>query len=337
MSDQTRPLGRGGLRVGPLSFGAAPIGNLGREVGESEWPGAVAAAWDAGVRYFDAAPHYGLGLAERRVGAGLAGRPRDECVVSTKVGRLLVPSAGTGDAPDDEGFAVPATHGRVRDYSRDGVLRSLESSLERLALDRVDLLLVHDPDEHYRDALDGAFPALEELRSQGVITSYGAGMNQSAMLADFVRHTDLDVVMLAGRYTLLEQGALDDLLAECDARGVSVIAAGVFNSGLLARDRPRDAATYDYEPAPAQLVARVHRIADVCERHGTTLPAVAVQFPLAHPAVATVCLGARSAAQVQRNAALLDRPVAAAVWGELAAEGLLRADAPIPTREEIAR
>ena len=321
---ETRPLGRGGLTVDALSFGTAPIGNLGREVEEDEWRGALAAAWDAGVRYYDTAPHYGLGLAERRLAEGLAGR--DGFVVSTKVGRLLEPSAG--DAMDTEGFAVPATQVRVRDYSRDGVLASLESSLERLGLDRVDLLLVHDPDDHYREALDGAFPALEELRSQGVITSYGAGMNQAEMLADFVRETALDVVMLAGRYTLLEQGALDDLLPLCQARGVSVIAAGVFNSGLLARDRPREGVTYNYAPAPPELVERANRIADVLERHGTSLPVAAAQFPLAHPVVATVCLGARSAEQVRRNAALMREPVPDAAWSELVSEGLLRGDAP---------
>ena len=331
----TRLLGRGGLTVGPLSFGAAPIGNLGRRVSEDEWRGALTAAWDAGVRYFDTAPHYGLGLAERRLAEGLAGRGRDELTVSTKVGRLLRPSAS--EAMDDEGYAVPAAHVRVRDYSRDGVLASLESSLERLGLDRVDVVFVHDPDEHYREALEGAFPALEELRSQGVITSYGAGMNQSEMLADFVRETDLDVVMLAGRYTLLEQGALDDLLPECLRRGVSVIAAGVFNSGLLARDRPRKDVTYNYEPAPPEVLARVHRIADVLERHGTSLPVAAAQFALAHPAVATVCLGARSAAQVERNAALFDEPVADAAWSDLVSQGLLRPDAPVPSREETYR
>jgi D-threo-aldose 1-dehydrogenase len=325
----TRALGRGGLSVGPLSLGTAPIGNLGREVGEDEWRGALTAAWEAGVRYFDTAPHYGLGLAEERLAEGLAGRPRDELIVSTKVGRLLAPSAS--DVLDDEGFAVPATHVRVRDYSRDGVLASLESSLRRLGLDRVDLLLVHDPDEHYREALEGAFPALEELRSQGVITSYGAGMNQAEMLADFVRHTDLDVVMLAGRYTLLEQGALDDLLPRCVERGVSVIAAGVFNSGLLARERPREDVTYNYEAAPPEILARVNRIADVLEHHGTSLPVAAAQFALAHPAVATVCLGARSAGQVDRNAALLDAAVPDAAWSELVSEGLLRPDAPVPT------
>jgi D-threo-aldose 1-dehydrogenase len=330
---ETRLLGRGGLRVGPHALGTAPLGNLGRPVDEDEWRGALTAAWEAGVRCYDTAPHYGLGLAERRLAEGLAGR--DGFVVSTKIGRLLEPSSGAG--MDTEGFAVPATHVRVRDYSRDGVLASLESSLERLGLDRVDVLLVHDPDEHYREALDGAFPALEELRSQGVITSYGAGMNQAEMLADFVRETDLDVVMLAGRYTLFEQGALDDLLPACQARGVSVVAAGVFNSGLLARDRPREGATYNYAPAPPELVARANRIADVLERHGTSLPVAAAQFVLAHPVVATVCLGARSAAQVQRNAALFRDPVPDAAWSELVSAGLLRPDAPVPVRQEPRR
>ena len=175
----TRPLGRGGLTVGPVAFGSAPIGNLGREVSDVEWRGALAAAWDAGIRYYDTAPHYGLGLAERRLAEGLAGR--DGFVLSTKVGRLLEPGEGSS-----EGYAVPPTHVRVRDYSRDGVRASLESSLERLGVDRVDIVFVHDPDDFEREALEGAFPALEELRSQGVITSYGAGMNQSEMLARFV-------------------------------------------------------------------------------------------------------------------------------------------------------
>src|SRR4051812_37581779 len=314
----TRSLGRGGLAVGPLSFGTAPIGNLGRRVGGDEWRGVLAAAWEAGVRYYDTAPHYGLGLAEQRLAEGLAGR--DGFVVSTKVGRLLSPSSS--DTMGTEGFAVPATHVRVRDYSRDGVLASLESSLERLGLDRVDLLFVHDPDDYYSEALDGAFPALEELRSQGVIASYGAGMNQAEMLADFVRETDLDVVMLAGRYTLLEQGALDDLLPECEARGVSVVAAGGFNSGRRARGPPPPGAAHHPPPAPPELLARVHRIADVLERHGTSVPVAAAQFPLAHPAVATVCLGARSAAQVRRNAALFEDSVPDAAWSELVSEGL---------------
>jgi D-threo-aldose 1-dehydrogenase len=306
-----------------LAFGSAPIGNLGRVVGDEEWTGALSTALETGVRYFDTAPHYGLGLAERRL-AELG----DDVIVSTKVGRLLVAGPGTG--MDTEGYDVPDTIVRVRDYSRDGVLRSLEESLQRLDRDRVDILFVHDPDEYFHEALDGAFPALEELRAEGVIRSYGAGMNQAEMLAAFARETDLDVLMLGGRYTLLEQDALDDLLPVCEQRGVSVVAAGVFNSGLLARQRPRKDATYNYEPAPPEILARANRIADVLERHGTTLPVAAAQFPLAHPAVATVCLGARSAEQVARNAALFDTPVPAGAWEELVAEGLLRSDAPVP-------
>ena len=199
------PLGRNGLRVGAMAYGVAALGNLLRPVPQQEWEGAVPAAWESGVRYFDVAPHYGLGLAERRLGLGLRGRPRDEFLISTKVGRLLRPVPNSAGARDDEGFDVPADFVRVRDYSRDGIRRSLESSLERLGLDRVDIAFVHDPDDFYAEALDHAFPALEELRAEGMITSYGAGMNQSAMLTRFVERTDLDVVMLAGRYTLLEQ------------------------------------------------------------------------------------------------------------------------------------
>jgi D-threo-aldose 1-dehydrogenase len=324
-----RPFGRGGLEVGPVGYGVAALGDLYQALAADVWPRCVPAAWTAGIRYFDVAPHYGLGLAEERLGRGLAGFPRDECVVSSKVGRLLVPNDGYAGERDDELFDVPATRRRVRDYSRDGVLRSLEDTLTRTGLDRVDLLFVHDPDDHYREALDGAFPALEELRSQGVIRSYGAGMNQSAMLAEFVRHTDLDIVMLAGRYTLLDQSALDDLLPLAAERGVSVAAAGVFNSGILATPRPDPAARYDYAPASGDVVGRVRRIAAVAERYGTTVPVLAARFPLAHPAVATVVLGAESPEQVTRNAALAAEPVDPDVWAELIDAGLLRADVPI--------
>lgn len=323
-----RKLGRAGLAVGPHGFGAAPIGNLGQVVSDQESASAIAAAWEAGVRYFDVAPHYGLGLAERRLAAGLAGRPRDDFVISTKVGRLLRPSANPGDRADDEGFAVPAASVRVRDYSRDGVLRSLESSLGRLGTDHVDILLVHDPDEYYREALDGAFPALEELRSQGVVRSYGAGMNRWRMLSAFVRNTDLDVVLLAGRYTLLDQGALARLLPVCQERDVSVIAAGVFNSGVLAVDRPGPDATYDYRRAAPELVARANRIADVCESHGVALPAAAAQFPLRHASVATACLGATTAEQVRRNAALFGVEIPESLWADLADAGLVDVSAP---------
>jgi len=328
-----RALGRSGIEVGPYAFGVAPVANLGHEVAEEEAATALEAAWSAGVRYFDTAPHYGLGLGERRLGAFLATKPRDEFVLSTKVGRVLVDNP-LGVQQDDEGFDVRSPLVRRLDYSADGVRRSLDDSLERMGLDRIDVVFVHDPEEFYRESMEEAFPALDELRREGVIASYGAGMNQSAMLTDFVLNTDLDVVMCAGRYTLLEQGALDDLLPVASARGVSVIAAAVFNSGLLARDRPAPGATYDYAPASAEMLARVGAIADVCEANGVSLPAAALQFALGHPAVATVCTGARSAAQVRRNARLFDLPIPDSLWADLALAGLLRADAPLPTRED---
>ena len=330
----SRALGRSGLLVGSYGFGVAPLANLGHEVADDVAFHTLEAAWSAGVRYYDAAPHYGLGLGERRLGEFLATKPRDEFIVSTKVGRLLVENP-LGVQPDDEGFAVRVPLMRRRDYTADGVRRSLDESLERLGLDRIDIVFVHDPDDFYREAMDESFPALDELRREGTIASYGAGMNQSEMLADFVLNTDLDVVMCAGRYTLLEQGPLDDLLPAASAKGVSVVAAAVFNSGLLARDRPDPQTTYNYAPVPTEILARAEAIADVCDAHGVSLPAAALQFTLGHPAVATVCTGARSADQVVRNAALFDVPIPAGLWSDLASAGLIRPDAPRTQKENI--
>ncbi len=312
-----------------LSLGCAQLGNLYRELRDDEAGPTVDAAWAAGVRYFDTAPHYGLGLSERRLGAALAGRPREAFAVSTKVGRALDPvDAVTG--MDDDGFVVPATHRRRWDFSRDGIRRSLAESLERLELDRVDILYLHDPDDHWEEVLATGYPALAELRAEGAVTAIGAGMNQSAMLADLVRHTDVDLVMLAGRYTLLEQASLDDLLPLCEDRGVGIVAAGIFNSGLLARAEPAAGGRYDYRAAPPEIVGRARAIAAICERHGTTLPAAAIAFPLAHPAVVSVCIGARSGEQIERNAALHRESIPTDLWLELKAEGLLREDAPVP-------
>jgi D-threo-aldose 1-dehydrogenase len=311
------------LQLTELSLGCAQLGNLFRAIDEDEARATVDAAWDAGIRYFDTAPHYGLGLSERRLGAALAGRLRAEYVVSTKVGRLLEPVASVRGL-DDDGFDVPATHRRVWDFSREGILRSLESSLERLGLDRVDVVYLHDPDDHWHDALRLAYPALEELRAQGVVSSIGAGMNQTAMPADFVRHTDMDTLMLAGRYTLLDRGAADELLPLCLERGVGIVAAGVFNSGLLAREDPSRDGRYDYGEAPDDLVARARQLAAACDELGASLPAAAIAFPLAHPAVVSVCVGARSAAQVERNVALHARGVPDELWSGLRERGLLR-------------
>lgn len=314
-----------------LSLGCAQLGNLYREVTDGEAQATVLSAWELGVRYFDTAPHYGLGLSERRLGAALASRRRDAYVISSKVGRLLEPIRNPGGGLDDGGYLVPATHRRVWDFSRDGIRRSLTESLERLGLDRVDIVYLHDPDEHWAEVLETGYPTLAELRDQGVVNAIGAGMNQASMLADLVRETDVDVVMLAGRYTLLEQDSLDDLLPLCEERRVGIVAAGVFNSGLLARPQPPSEAKYDYETAPPELLDRARRIAAICDRHGTSLPAAAIAFPLAHPAVVSVCLGARSAKQVQRNVVLYGEPIPADLWSELKATRLLRADAPVPT------
>jgi D-threo-aldose 1-dehydrogenase len=315
-------LGSTNVDVTTFGFGAAGIGNLYAEVSDADVEAALQAAWDAGVRYFDTAPHYGLGLSERRIGKFLAGIPRDSYVVSTKVGRLLEPSDGTG-LDLDNGFAVPANQRRVWDFSADGIRRSVESSLERLGLDRVDVLLLHDPDEHWAQAAGEGFPALAELRSQGAVGAVGVGMNQWQMPARFIRETSIDVVMLAGRYTLLEQSAAGEFLPLCVEHSVSVLAAGVFNSGLLARPKVADDAKYNYEPAPRDLVVRAQRIAAVCERHGATLPQAAVQFVLRHPSVASVVLGVKSAEQAVRNAELFAAPVPEGLWDDLRAEGLL--------------
>jgi D-threo-aldose 1-dehydrogenase len=312
-----------------IGLGCAQLGNLYAAIDDTVATGTVDAAWDTGIRFFDTAPHYGLGLSERRLGAALAGRPRDEYTVSTKVGRLLVPSPGSAHQPDPAGFVVPADHRRVWDFSADGVRRSLAASLDRLGLDRVDLVLLHDPEGHQRAALDQAYPALHDLRAQGVIRAIGVGSTQTAVLTRFARDTDLDTLMVAGRYTLLEQPALDDLLPLALRRGTAVLNAGIFNSGLLATDRPGPDSRYEYRPAPPSLCRRAEAIAVICTRHGTTLPAAAVAFAAAHPAVTTVVLGAQTPAQVRRNAALAPPPPA--LWPDLVAAGLLRADAPTPS------
>ncbi|WP_405667759.1 aldo/keto reductase [Streptomyces sp. NBC_01166] len=317
-----------------LGLGAAQLGNLARLTSDEDARGAVDAAWESGVRYFDTAPHYGLGLSERRLGAALTGRPRDEFIVSTKVGRLLEPSPETAHLQDDGGFAVPAAFRRSWDFSRDGILRSLESSLERLGLDRVDVVYLHDPDHHWAEASTTGVDALVELRDQGVVKAVGAGMNQAAMLTEFVRRCDIDVVMVAGRHTLLDHSAQDELLPLAQQRGVGVVAAAVYNSGLLAAPRPPVDATYDYQPASRELTVRAATIADVCERHGTSLPEAAIAYPLLHPGVTSVVLGARDAGQSRTNADRLVASVPDALWAELTVLGLLPQATVTPTGRE---
>jgi D-threo-aldose 1-dehydrogenase len=287
-------------------------------VSDEDARAAVDAAWEGGIRTFDTAPHYGLGLSERRLGEALRHRPRDEYVISTKVGRLLEPAvsgAGRTGGRDTEGFAVPADYVRRFDFSADGVRRSLEASLDRLGLDRVDFVLIHDPDNHGEQALREAYPALERLRAEGTVRAIGVGMNQTAMLTTFVTGTDVDAVLVAGRYTLLDNSAARDLLPAAQRRGVSVIAGGVFNSGLLAA--PVAGATYDYRSAPAELIERARRLAETCQRYGVPLRAAAARFPLTHPAVASVLIGVRSAAEIADALALRALDIPAALWESL--------------------
>ncbi len=326
------PLGRTAVRVSELAFGAAGVGNLFTPMGDDQAAATLAAAWAHGVRYFDTAPHYGLGLSERRLGDALRGLPRDEFTLSTKVGRLLEPVPFHGGDDLANGFAVPATHRRRWDFSAEGVRRSIEDSLNRLGLDRIDIVYLHDPDDHAEQALDQAYPELERLRGEGVLGAIGVGMNQAGLPARFVRETDIDVVLLAGRYSLLDQRGLTELLPLAAERGVGVVIGGVFNSGLLADPRP--GATFDYAAAPADLLARATELKTVCERHGVPLRAAALRFPFGHPAVAGVLVGTRSAAEVEDAAAMLRHPVPGALWAELKERGLLPHD--IPTPQEVA-
>ena len=312
-----------GLELTELGLGAAQLGNLYRETTEEEVAETIDTAWDAGIRYFDTAPHYGVGLSERRLGAGLRTRPRDEYVFSTKVGRLLVPSPDTAHERDGQGFDVPADPVRQWDFSRDGILRSVEESLERTGLDRFDILYLHDPDDHFEQASTEGIGALIELREQGVVRAVGAGMNHAAPLAELIRRADVDILMCAGRFTLLDDEALGDLLPLAEERGIAVVAAAVYNSGLLSKPRPAPDALYDYQPAPAALLERANAIADLCEAHGVTLPEAAVAYPLRHPAVASVVLGARGRAQVAQNADRAAASIPDALWNDLAAAGLI--------------
>ncbi len=331
-------IGRTALHATRLGLGGASIGGLYRPVPDDDAIAVVRHAWQLGIRSFDVAPLYGYGNAERRMGAGLAGRPRDEFVLSTKVGRLVVPTAAlTGgedldhqarDGRDDAFYMDTAGRHVVFDYTADGVRRSIDASLERLGLDRIDIAYIHDPDDHWQAAIDGAYPALHRLREAGVVRAIGAGMNQAPMLARFVREADIDVILLANRYTLLDQEALADLLPACLERGIAVVAGGAMNSGVLADPRP--GAAFDYSPAPPAVIERAQGLRDACERHGVPVRAAAMQFPLAHPAVAGLIAGVRTIAHLDEYPALLRRPIPSELWDDLRATGLIDPDAPVP-------
>jgi D-threo-aldose 1-dehydrogenase len=333
------PLGRSGLSVTRLGFGAASIGGVFDEVGEADGLATIERAWELGVRYFDVAPLYGYGTGERRIGLSLAGRDRDDFVVSTKVGKLVrrvdevdpgadVDRDAFGDRRDadptqDSGFRV------VFDYSRDGILRSIDESLGRLGLDRLDIVYLHDPDDHWEAAIGQAYPTLHRLREEGVVGAIGAGMNQSAMLTRFAREGDFDVFLVAGRYTLLDQDALAELLPTCLERNVAVVVGGVMNSGILAA--PAQTGRFNYKPPPAEIVERARRLAAVCEHHDVPLKAAAIQFPLAHPAVASVVAGVGRVDHLEEYPVFMREAIPAALWAELRNEGLLAADAPVPS------
>ena len=274
-----------------LGFGGSGIGGSHGPVTEADAAAAVAAAWELGVRYFDTAPRYGAGVGERRLGAALAGRPRSEFAVSTKVGLLVADERADGSGT------------LVHDYTREGILRSLEASRRRTGFDRFDIVFVHDPEDHLDIAIAEALPALIALRDEGAIGAVGAGMNLVEPLRTIVQRSEPDALMVAGRWTLVDRSARE-LLDECAERGVTVIAAAPFNSGLLAEPAPRDGATFNYVRAPAEMLARAYACAVVCSRHGVELPAAALQFPLGHPAVARVVAGVCDAAE---SAAAVDR------------------------------
>ena len=336
---QRMTLGASGVSVTRLGLGTAEIAGLYRPVSDDDAVGLVRHAWDAGVRYFDSAPLYGYGNGERRLGLALHGRDRDSFTISTKVGRLLVPRdevpAGAvvdrqqRDGIDDAYYTGTPPVRPIFDYSGDAVRRSLEESLRRLDLDRVDIAYIHDPDDHWEAAIGDAYPALHALREAGVVGAIGAGMNQAAMLARFAREGDFDAFLLAGRYTLLDQTGLEELLPLCVEKGISVIAGGIMNSGLLADPEP--GALFNYVPAPPELVERARRIRDVCARHGVGIRAAAIQFPLAHPAVAAIVAGVRSVDHFDDYPQLIREPIPDALWADLKTEGLIAHDAPVPT------
>ena len=316
MTIRTRQATRG-IALTEIGLGAAQFGNLFRETSDAASTAAVDEAWDRGIRYFDTAPHYGIGLSERRLGAALRGRPREEYVLSTKVGRDLVPTPERASELDEHGFMTPAVYRREWDFSRDGILRSVEQSLKRLGLDYIDIAYLHDPDDHWLEASTTGIAALVELRDQGVVRAIGAGMNQSAMPTRFVRECDVDVMMIAGRYTLLDREAADELLPAALERGVSIVSAAPYNSGLLSKAEVPADAMYQYAQAPPELVSRARAMAELCATYGVGLPDAAVQFPLRHPAVVSVVVGMRTDEQVASTVERSESAIPEELWKEL--------------------
>jgi D-threo-aldose 1-dehydrogenase len=329
---------RGTVRIGStdlfvprIGLGTASLGNFLEPMTDAEAVAVIRRALEAGIRYLDTAPLYGHGLAEQRVGRAIAGLPRSELVLSTKVGRLLREGAPRDESQYHLGEPfyrdVPAA-GPVWDFSETGIRASVAESGSRVGVARFDILQLHDPDDHFTEASTTGYQALDALRSEGSVTAIGAGMNRTPVQTELVRHCDLDVVLVAGRYTLLDQSAMDDLLPACAQRGASVVIGGVFNSGVLVD--PSAGARFDYVPAPAEVLERARLLQRVCRRHGVSLAAAALQFPLAHPRVCSVLLGPRSVAELETNLGLLEVDIPPALWRDLVADGLLRDDVPVP-------
>jgi D-threo-aldose 1-dehydrogenase len=310
---ETATLGSSAVSVTRLGLGTAPLGGLYAPVAHEDALRTIDAAWQAGIRFFDTAPLYGHGLAEMRLGEALANRPRDSYVLATKVGRLLRPVKG--GAVEDRHYKGTPPVAPVFDFTYDGVMKSVEESLARLKVDRIDVLHLHDPDDHYDAALAGAYPALAQLRREGAIGAIGAGMNQWEMLQGFAVQGNFDCFLLAGRYTLLDRSAATSLLPMCERKSISIIVGGVYNSGILAD--PRAGAKFNYEAAPAALVDRALALDAICRAHGVPLKAAAIQFPFTHPAVSAVLTGARSESELRDNVAMFETPLPADLWHAL--------------------
>jgi D-threo-aldose 1-dehydrogenase len=332
-----RKIGGRELQVSGLGLGTAPLGGLYRDLTEEEAQDTVHAAWDCGVRFFDTAPHYGHTKAEHRLGDALRRYPREDYVLSTKAGRRFVPRKHPYDG--SEGWQNPLPFEAIYDYTHDGILRSFEDSQQRLGIVDIDILLIHDigrvthgeRNPHYWKQLTdgGGFRALDELRSAGVVKAVGLGVNEGPVILQMMGEFEIDCALLAGRYTLLEQATLNDLLPNCEKRNVSILLGGAFNSGILARGVSGDL-KFNYGAAPAEVIERVARLEEICVAHGVPLAAAALQFPYAHPAVATVLTGARSPAEVRENVESFERPIPSALWRALQDEGLIDRRAPLP-------
>jgi D-threo-aldose 1-dehydrogenase len=336
---ERRQIGRTGLHVTPLGLGGAPFGNLFTPVADNDARAAIETAWSRGCRFFDTAPYYGYGLSERRVGDALRERPRGEFVLSTKVGRLI--QRGANAHPKAEGFDSPMPFHVTFDYSYDGVMRSIEGSYLRLGLDRIDILLLHDIgrvehgnafDEVVKQAMDGGYRALDELRRAGQVRAIGLGVNEVESCEIAMRHGDFDCFLLAGRYTLLEQGGQESLFPACRQKGISIILGSPFNSGVLVRAGRADA-TYNYRAVPPEVRERVEKLASICREFAVSLPAAALQFPLASPVVASVIPGARTAGEAASHWDMLNAAIPSEFWAALRKRDLLDPAAAIPGRE----